>query len=100
MPDRSLFTNHHGLHPLPPPTADGSDGFELREVEVEVEVDGAWVRGLAHSRRRVAGRWEVQMSSLHAVSETGPLAPGWFGGDRIRAVHIGEPDGQPPEPVI
>ena len=88
MPDRSLFTNHHGLHPLPHPTADGSDGFELREVEVEVEVDGAWVRGLAHSRRRVAGRWEVQVSSLNGAGDPSTLTPGWFGSDRIRAVHI------------
>jgi hypothetical protein len=100
MPDRSLFTNHHGLHPLPHPTAVGSDAFELREVEVEVQVDGAWVRGLAHARRRVAGRWEVQISSLRTAGETGLLAPGWFGSDRIRAAYSEESDGQQREPVI
>jgi hypothetical protein len=95
VPDRSLFINRHGLHPLVHPTADGSNAFEPGEVEVEVEVDGAWVRGLAHARRCVAGRWEVQVSSLNAAGDTGPLAPGWFGSDRIRAVHIGKPNGQP-----
>lgn len=94
MPDRSLFTNHHGLHPLRHPATDGSDALEPCEVEVEVEVDGAWVRGLAHARRPVAGRWEVQVSSLNAPGDVGALALGWFGSDRIRAVHIGEPSGQ------
>jgi hypothetical protein len=100
MPDRSLFTNHHGLHPLPHPPADGSDGFVPREVEIEVEVDGAWVRGLAYARRRVGEKWEVQIRSVHAPDETGQLASGWFGGDRIRAVHIKEPDGHPRVPLI
>ena len=100
MPDRSLFTDHPRLRAWPQPTTDGSTSLEPGEVAVEVEVDGAWVRGLAHARRRVAGRTEVHVRSLNGCGDTGTLTPGWFGSDRIRAVHIGEPHGQPRSTLI
>lgn len=95
MPDRpSLVINHHGLHPLPYPTAVSSCAFE--PCEVEVEIAGAWTRGRAHARRRVDQRWEVQVSSPIDAGDADALAADWFGTDRIRAVHVDdEANGKP-----
>jgi hypothetical protein len=77
MPDhQSLVSNHHGLHPLLYPTEAGSVPFE--PCEVEVEIAGAWTRGRAHARRRVAQREEVQVRSLIDARQPGALAGGLF----------------------